>query len=315
MEPGELRVSELRPPSPQRGELLLDVRAAGCNFADILMARGKYQSRPAFPFVPGLELAGVVREVGEGAGDFAPGDEVFGFCGQGAFAETAVLSAAAAHRKPEGMGFAEAAALPTVYPTSHVALVDRAGLQPGETLLVHAAAGGVGLAAVQIGKALGARVIATVGGADKAKVVRDAGADLCIDYRSEDFREVVLRETGGLGADVIYDSVGGDTFDESLRCIAWKGRLLVIGFASGRIPEVAANRILLKNISVVGLHWGAYLEREPEKVRECFDALIDLHGKGLIRPLVFDSYPLERLPEALELLGARKTVGKLIIEP
>lgn len=314
-EPADLRVSEAPLPIAAPGELLIDVRAAGCNFADSLMVRGQYQVKPDFPFVPGHELAGVVRELGDGVSGFSVGDAVCGFGGSGAFAEVARLRVAAAYRIPAGVSFDDAAAMPTVYPTSYLALTDRAQLAAGETLLVHAAAGGVGLAAVQIGVALGARVIATAGGAEKLKIAEQAGADVLVDYRAQDFRDVVLAETRGRGADVIYDSVGGDTFDQSLGCIAWGGRLLVIGFASGRIPSVKANRILLKNISVIGLHWGPYVDQQPERVHACFDALFEMYRKGQLRPLISGRYSLEEVPEALGLLATRKSVGKLIVHP
>jgi NADPH2:quinone reductase len=265
--------------------------------------------------VPGAEVAGVVAAVGEGVRGFAAGDRVFGSSGLGGFAERALVPAAAAWRLPDAMTFAEGAALPIVYPTSYAALVLRAALQPGETLLVHAAAGGVGVAAVQIGKALGARVLATAGGADKLAVARRAGADVAIDYRDEDFVARVLEETGGRGADVIYDSVGGDVFEKSLKCIAWNGRLLVIGFAGGEIPSVKANRILLKNISVVGLHWGAYAKYEPERIPEIMQALLALYEKGAIRPEIYRRYPLAQAREALAALGARGTWGKVVLEP
>jgi NADPH2:quinone reductase len=213
------------------------------------------------------------------------------------------------------MPFEEGAAFPIVYPTSYAALVFRARMQAGETLLVHAAAGGVGLAAVQIGKALGVRVIATAGGADKLAVARQVGADELIDYQQEDFVERVQALTAGRGADVIYDSVGGDVFDRSLKCIAWNGRLLVIGFAGGRIPEVKANRILLKNIAVVGLHWGAYARHEPARVPETFGALFQLYTEGRIKPVIFARYPLDRIGEALTALGSRKTYGKVVVIP
>jgi NADPH2:quinone reductase len=243
------------------------------------------------------------------------GDRILASAGLGGFAERAVVPAAGAHRLPEGMSFEEGAALPIIYPTSYAGLVYRADLQAGETLLVHAAAGGVGSAAVQIGKALGARVIATAGGADKLAVAREAGADELIDYREDDFVVRVKELTGGRGADVIYDPVGGDIFDRSLKCIAWNGRLLVIGFAGGRIPEVKANRILLKNIAVVGLHWGAYVQHEPERIAETFEALFGLYEKGAIRPLIYKRYPLDRAAQALEDLASRKTYGKLILAP
>jgi len=213
------------------------------------------------------------------------------------------------------MSFEEGAALPIIYPTAYAGLVDRGRLQAGETLLVHAAAGGVGTAGVQIGKALGARVIATAGGPEKLDVAARAGADVLIDYRKEDFVARVKEATDGRGADVIYDSVGGDVFDRSLKCIAWDGRLVVIGFAGGEIPSVKANRILLKNIAVTGLHWGAYAQHQPGRVPEVFDALLDLYAAGRIAPLIFGTYALEELPKALGELGSRRTWGKVIVRP
>jgi NADPH2:quinone reductase len=315
MEPAELTVREAPEPPLRSGALLVDVRAAGCNFFDILMARGQYQVRPPFPFVPGAELAGEVRALASDVRDFAVGDRVLSAPGIGAFAERAVVAANATWRLPAGMSFEEGAAFPIVYPTSYAALVYRAALRAGETLLVHAAAGGVGIAAVQIAKALGARVIATAGGADKLEVARRAGADVLIDYRKDDWVEAVKQATGGRGADVIYDSVGGDTTDASLKCIAWNGRLLVIGFASGRIPEVKLNRVLLKNIAVVGLHWGAHAVHEPARVGETFRALFRLFEAGQIRPVVCARYPLAELPAALEALGSRRSWGKIVVTP
>ncbi len=315
VDPSELRVSEIPEPEAGPGALQIEVRAAGCNFFDILIVQGKYQVKPAFPFTPGGEIAGVVKALGAGVEGFALGDRVLAGTQIGGFAETAVVPAAYAHRMPDGMSFEEGAAIPIIYPTSYAALIFRANLQAGETLLVHAAAGGVGSTAVQIGKALGARVIATVGGADKVEIARKLGADEVIDYRVDDFVARVHEITGGSGADVIYDPVGGDVFDRSLKCIAWNGRLLVVGFASGRIPEVKANRIMLKNIAVTGIHWGAYLEKEPERVPETFEGLFDLYRQGSIKPLIFNTYPLEDLPSALGELASRKTYGKLIITP
>ena len=315
MEPAELRVSEIPEPEAGPGALQIEVRAAGCNFFDTLIVQGKYQVKPAFPFTPGGEIAGVVKALGAGVEGFAVGDRVLAGTQIGGFAETAVVPAAYAHRMPDGMSFEEGAAIPIIYPTSYAALIFRANLQAGETLLVHAAAGGVGSTAVQIGKALGARVIATVGGGDKVEIARELGADEVIDYRVDDFVARVHEITGGSGADVIYDPVGGDVFDRSLKCIAWNGRLLVVGFASGRIPEVKTNRIMLKNIAVMGIHWGAYLEKEPQRVPETFEGLFALYREGLIKPLIFNTYPLEDLPSALGELASRKTHGKLIITP
>jgi len=314
-EAADLRVSETAEPETQEGTLKVEVRAAGCNFFDILMVQGKYQVKPPFPFVPGGELSGVVREVGVGVDGFAVGDRILASTWLGGFAEVSVVPASGAYAIPDEMSFAEGAALPIVYPTSYAGLVYRADLQASEDLLVHAAAGGVGIAAVQIGKALGARVIATAGGADKLAIARESGADDVIDYREEDFVARVMELTGDKGADVIYDSVGGDVFDRSLKCIAWNGRLLVIGFASGRIPEVRANRILLKNIGVIGLHWGPHATKEPARVRQTFERLFELYRAEKIKPVIFKTYALDDLPVALGELATRKTYGKLIVTP
>jgi NADPH2:quinone reductase len=315
LEPGELAVSEVPEPEAAPGTVAIEVRAAGCNFFDILMIQGNYQVKPPFPFIPGAEIAGSVRAVGDGVEGFAVGDRVLASSGLGGFAEVAAAPAAGTYLLPDGMSFAEGAALPIIYPTSYAGLVFRANLQPGEDLLVHAAAGGVGLAAVQIGKALGARVIATAGSPEKLEIARQSGADDVIDYRAEDFVARVMELTGGKGADVIYDSVGGDVFDRSLKCIAWNGRLLVIGFASGRIPEVKANRILLKNIAVTGLHWGAHVVKEPARITETFDALFALFAAGKIKPVIYKSYGLDEVSLALQELASRKTYGKVIVAP
>jgi NADPH2:quinone reductase len=311
----DLRVSEIAEPETSEGTLKVEVRAAGCNFFDILMVQGEYQVKPPFPFVPGGEISGVVREVGSGVEGFEVGDRILASAWLGGFAETAVVPASGAYPMPDAMSFTEGAAFPIVYPTSYAGLVLRANLQAGEDLLVHAAAGGVGIAAVQIGKALGARVIATAGGADKLAIARESGADDVVDYREEDFVARVMELTGDKGADVIYDSVGGDVFDRSLKCIAWNGRLLVIGFASGRIPEVRVNRILLKNIGVIGLHWGPHASKEPATVTQTFERLFELYRKEKIKPVIFKTYALDDLPLALGELASRKTYGKLIVTP
>ena len=315
MTPDSLGVRECDPPPMMEDGIRISVRAAGCNFSDILMLKGEYQVKPPFPFVPGGEVAGVVIEVGTAVRDFSVGDRVLSRCGLGGFAEEVVAPAATTYRIPDAMTFEAGAALPTVYPTSYAALVWRAPVERGETLLVHAAAGGVGLSAVQIGKALGARVIATAGNSEKLEIARAAGADVLIDYRASDFVSRVMEETDGRGADVIYDSVGGETTDRSLKCIAWNGRLLVIGFASGEIPEVKLNRILLKNIAIVGLHWSAYPEREPERIDDCFEGLFEMAARREIDPLVSARYPLEEAGVALEALAGRRTVGKIVLAP
>lgn len=322
MEPAELVVRERPDPVVGAGQLGVDVKAAGCNFFDILLVQGRYQVKPPFPFIPGGEIAGVVREIGEGVakpsdqeGGFAVGDRVLAAAPMGGYAERIAIPASFAHRMPDAMSFEEGASFPIVYPTSYAGLVYRAALKLGETLLVHAAAGGVGLAAVQIGKALGARVVATAGGPEKVRVALEAGADDAIDYNAEDFALRVRELTAGKGADVIYDSVGGDIFDKSLECIAWSGRLLVVGFAGGKIPSVAANRILLKNVSVVGLHWGAYAKYEPARIPETFAALFQLYEEKKIRPVIYKGYPLEQAAEALAALGSRKSHGKVVLLP
>jgi NADPH2:quinone reductase len=315
MTPDSLGVRECDPPPMMEEGIRISVRSAGCNFSDILMLKGEYQVKPPFPFVPGGEVAGVVMEVGTAVRDFSVGDRVLSRCGLGGFAEEVVAPAATTYRIPDAMTFEAGAALPTVYPTSYAALVWRAPVERGETLLVHAAAGGVGLSAVQIGKALGARVIATAGNSEKLEIARAAGADVLIDYRASDFVSRVMEETDGRGADVIYDSVGGETTDRSLKCIAWNGRLLVIGFASGEIPEVKLNRILLKNIAIVGLHWSAYPEREPERIDDCFEGLFEMAARREIDPLVSARYPLEEAGIALEALAGRRTVGKIVLAP
>jgi NADPH2:quinone reductase len=315
MEPSELAVREVPDPKIGAGQLGVDVKAAGCNFFDILIVKGQYQVKPPFPFVPGGEIAGVVSEVGAGVTGFAKGDRILASAPMGGYAERIAIPAAFAHRMPDAMSFEEGCGFPIVYPTSYAGLVYRAALRPGETLLVHAAAGGVGLAAVQIGKALGAKVIATAGGPDKVKIALEAGADAGIDYVAEVFALRVKELTSGKGADVIYDSVGGDVFDKSLKCIAWNGRLLVIGFAGGTIPTVAANRILLKNVAVTGLHWGAYAKNEPQRIPETFAALFRLYEEKKLHPVVYKTYPLDAAAEALAALGSRKTHGKVVLTP
>ena len=315
MDPAALTVREVDPPRVGLRQVLIDVAAAGCNFADTLMVQGKYQVRPSFPFVPGAEVAGVVRAVGAGVDRVAVGDRVLAVGLVAGFAEQTAVPQSTVWRIPDAMTFPAAAVFPMVYPTSYAALVDRAQLRAGETLLVHAAAGGVGIAAVQIGKALGARVIATAGGPEKLGVARQAGADAVIDYRAGDWTEQVRALTDGRGADVIYDSVGGDTFDQSLKCIAWGGRLLVIGFASGRIPEVKLNRLLLKNIAIVGLHWAAYPQHDAARVTAVFEALFAMYCRGAITPVIYRMYPLEAVAEALRALGGRETYGKVVLTP
>ena len=294
-------------------DLLVNVRAAALNFPDVLMIEGKYQSRPPFPFTPGGEVAGTVAAAGANVRGFAPGDRVFGGFGNGGFAERVGLPGGRVYRMPESMSFAQACGIGTTYGTSWYALKDRAQLQPGETLLVLGAGGGVGIAAVQLGKAMGARVIAAASTAEKLAAARASGADETIDYSDGQLKDKVKALTGGKGADVIYDPVGGDLFDQCMRCINWYGRVLVIGFAAGDIPRVPINLILLKSCQVVGVFYGAWCLRSPEQQRARFLEILELFEQGRIDPLVGRSYPLEQYARALRDLSERRAIGKVIL--
>ena len=305
-EPSEMQYAEVADPTPGPGQVLIDVKAIGCNFPDILIVQGKYQMKPPLPFSPGHEVAGIVLAVGAGVTRVHQGQRVFAMIELGAYAERAVADETRVFAIPDAMSFEEAAAFALVNQTSYSALVHRAQMQPGEWLLVHAAAGGVGLAAVQIGKALGARVIATAGTAAKLEIARQSGADVRVDYRTEDWVERVKRVTDGHGADVI---------DGSSKCIAFEGRLLVVGFAGGRIPSIAANRILLKNMSVVGVHWGMYQTLGSPLVDQWMSALLTMHGKGQIWPVIYKTYPLADAAKALAAIAARESYGKVVLIP
>jgi NADPH2:quinone reductase len=313
-DPKDLEYADVPTPAPGPDEVLIDVRAIGCNFPDILIVQGKYQKKPALPFSPGVEVSGTVRACGASARRFKPGDRVFALLGQGGYAEAAVAPERQVYTLPPTLGFDDGAAFGLVYQTSYCALVHRTSLRAGEWLLVHGAAGGVGLSAVQIGKALGARVIATAGAPEKLEIARHSGADHLINYRTEDWVARVKAITGS-GADVIYDPVGGDVFDGSSKCIAFEGRLLVIGFAGGRIPEIAANRILLKNISVVGVHWGLYQERGSPLVRQWMDELLALVERGKLRPVIWKTFPLAQAAQALAAIASRESYGKVVLVP
>jgi NADPH2:quinone reductase len=308
-------VREVPTPTPGPGEALVRVRAASVNFPDLLMTRGEYQLKPPLPFTPGLDLAGEVVAVGEGVTGLTIGDAVVGGARLGGFAEYAVLSAQALKPKPARLSFAEAAAYGAAYLTAYVALVRRARLDPGEWVLVHGAAGGVGLAAVDLAKALGARVIAASASDAKLEQVKALYSPNAVVNVTDGFREQVKAITGGHGADVIYDPVGGDVFDESVRCIAFDGRLLVIGFTSGRIPNVSVNMPLIKGFSVMGVRAGEYGRQFPDKGRENADAIWTMANEGVIRPHVHAELPLDRWREAFDLLAERKVVGKAVITP
>jgi NADPH2:quinone reductase len=311
--PEKLTLAETARPQPGEGELLIEVEAAGVNFADSLIVSGKYQVKPPLPFVPGFEAAGRVAAVGAGVSRLAPGDRVLAMPDWGGFAEALVVRESDAFRLPDGIDMETAAGFPITYGTAHCALVWRGGLAAGEVLLVHGAAGGVGLAAVELGKALGAEVIATAGGPEKLAVARDHGADHAIDYRREDIRERVKALTDGRGADVVFDPVGGDVFDASLRCVAPGARLLVIGFAAGRIPQIPANILLVKNLTVHGIHYGAYRKAEPGRLPAQFDQLFGLVETGKLTPQVSLSLPLAEAREAVELLTSRRATGKVVL--
>ena len=305
-EPQDLKLVELPGPSAGADEVLIDVKAIGVNLADILMVQGKYQIRPPFPFAPGSEVAGVIRSVGARVSGLAPGQRVLALLPYGAYSSEVAVRADRVFVLPDAMSLEHAAALTVVYHTSYFALVYRAPVQPGQTVLVHGAAGGVGLAAVQIAKALGARVLATAGSAEKRAFVIAQGAEAAYDSRDPAWVQQVLLATEGEGADHIYDPVGGDVFDSSLKCIAFGGNLHVIGFASGRIPTCAMNRVLLKNISLVGLHWGPYQDKDPAKISAAMQALFGMYERGQLAIEVSATYPLEQLPKrSSRLLSAR----------
>lgn len=300
-------------PEPVAGpdQLRVRVHAVALNFPDVLLCQGKYQERPPLPFTPGQEVCATVLD-GPRAGERVLGSTPMP---HGGLAEQALMPTASAFPVPEGMPDAKAASLFITYSTGHVGLHRRAQLREGETLLVHAGAGGVGSAAIQLGRAAGARVIATAGGPEKAQVCRDLGADVVVDYLADDFVAVVKDVTAGRGADVVYDAVGGDTFDKSRRCVAFEGRIVVVGFAGGRIADAPTNHALVKNYSVVGLHWGLYRTYEPEIFARTHDALTALWEQGLIDPLVGAEVPFEQAPEALTRLAGRGTVGKVVLRP
>jgi NADPH2:quinone reductase len=313
--PDDLVVEDLPDLAAGPGEVVVDVKAAGVNFPDVLTVQGKYQYKPALPFTPGNEFAGVIRAVGDGVTGFRVGDRVIAFTRQGAFAEQAVVPATMLMPMPPGMDFDVAAAITLTYGTSHHAVVDRAALKAGETMLVLGAAGGVGLAAIEIGKALGARVIAAASSEEKLAVCRAHGADVCINYSTEDLREAIKAATGGNGPDVIYDPVGGEYAEPAFRSIAWGGRYLVVGFANGTIPALPFNLMLLKGASVVGVFWGEFARRAPQANLAAMRQLLGWLANGTIRPLISARYPLEQTAQALNDMAARKVTGKVVITP
>ncbi|MFD3819960.1 NADPH:quinone oxidoreductase family protein [Streptomyces rubiginosohelvolus] len=307
-EPGEvMRLEETDRPTPGDGQVLVEVRAANVNFPDALLCRGQYQVRPPLPFTPGVEVCGTTED----------GRRVLATPAlpHGGFADYVVADEAALLPAPDALDDAEAAALHIGYQTGWFGLHRRAHLQPGETLLVHAAAGGVGSAAVQLGKAAGARVIGVVGGPDKAAVARELGCDLVIDRRSEDIVAAVKEATGGRGADVVYDPVGGDAYAKSTKCVAFEGRILVVGFASGVIPTPALNHALVKNYSVVGLHWGLYNTKDPAAVRACHEELTKLAEQGIVKPLVSERVAMAGAADAVQRVADGTSTGRIVVLP
>ena len=309
-----LRLEEVESPEPGPGQVQIRVVCAALNFGDGLMCRGLYHLRPEFPFTPGLEVCGEVTGVGDGV-SLARGQRVIAVpdLPHGGLAEVCLANAPNVYAIPDSLGDVEAAGFLIPFQTGHVALHRRAKIEPGETLLVHAGAGGVGSAAIQLGVAAGAEVIATAGGAKKCQVCLELGAKHAIDYRTEDFPAAVREATNGRGADVIYDPVGGDVFDRSRTCVAWEGRILVVGFAGGQIPTVSTLDLLLESFSVVGVYMGEYSRRERPYLDAVHAELLALHDKGAIRPLVGREVPIQAAPRAIRDLGNRQTIGKTAI--
>ena len=304
--PSGLTLEEIPAPVPGPGEIRLAVRACGINFADSLITAGRYQVRPSLPFSPGFEVSGDILEIGAGVEELQIGDRVLGIAYIGGYAEQSVLPATQIVPIPSTMPYIHAAAFPVAYGTSHVALAHRARLEPDEFLVVHGAAGGVGLTAVEIGKQLGARVIATASTPEKLEVARQHGADHLVNSSKDDVRVRIKALTDGRGADVVYDPVGGDLFTTSLRSINFEGRILVIGFACGTVPQIPANYVLVKNIDVIGLNWPAYLDRNPKVLRASLQTMLSWYEKGRVCPHVSETYPLERALEGLQRLLATK---------
>ena len=312
--PDQLDVAEVETPTPGSGQVVIAVKACAVNFPDTLIIQGKYQYQPPLPFSPGSDIAGVVQAVGVDVAGLAVGDRVAALIPHGGYAEAAACDARSAIRLPDGVDFVRAAAFQLTYGTAYHALVDRANLQAGETLLVLGAAGGVGLAAVELGKRLGARVIAAASSAEKLDICRQYGADALIDYNADDLRERLKALAPG-GLDVVYDPVGGALAEPALRSVRWKGRYLVIGFTAGDIPRIALNLPLLKGSSIVGVFYGSFLQHEPQRAQANTRALLAMLAEGKINPLVSKTYPLEQAADALSAVLARQAIGKLVLTP
>ena len=311
--PEALELAEVATPEIQANEVLLDIHASAINFPDVLMIQGKYQSQPPFPFSPGGEVSGTISAVGADVSNYHVGDRVFAGTGHGGFAEQVAIKARALRPMPENMPFTQAAGISTTYGTSYYALKQRANLQPGETLLVLGAAGGVGLAAVELGKAMGARVIAAASNSEKLAAAKAAGADELIDYSDGELKDKVKALTDNKGADVIYDPVGGELFNQCMRCINWYGRVLVVGFAAGDIPQLPINLVLLKSCQVVGVFYGAFSGRDPAAAEQNFAEIMAMYTDGKINPLIGATYTLEDYAPALRCLMNREAIGKVVV--
>jgi NADPH2:quinone reductase len=312
-----MRFEEVVPGEPAEGTVRINVRAAAINFPDALMVAGLYQVKPDLPFVPGVEVSGEVMSAPPASG-FAPGDRVMALLDSaglthGGYSEIADAAPESVTQMPDNMSFEEGAGFTLIFQTGWFGLHRRANLQAGETLLVHAGAGGVGSAAIQLGKAAGAMVIATAGSDEKVGVCRQLGADHAVNYKTQDFVEEVNKITRGRGADVVFDPVGGDVYDRSTKCIAFEGRIVLVGFTSGRIPQAATNHVLIKNYSVVGLHWGLYKKRAPELIPPAAQALLELYEAGKIKPHISTCFPLNHAPRALATVAEGKSTGKVIL--
>jgi NADPH:quinone reductase len=311
--PNSLTIEDIPAPTPNKGEVKIRVHAAGVNFPDVLMVQGLYQLKPPFPFSPGLEVSGEIIAVGEGVDPSRMGERVIGVVNWGGIAEEVLAPAHMTLPMPANMSDEDGAVFPIVYGTSHIALAHRANLQLGETLLVLGAGGGVGLTAVEIGKLMGATVIACASTDEKLEVAKQYGADHTINYSNTDLRDAVKKITGDKGVDVIYDPVGGDLFDTAVRCVAWEGRYLVIGFASGRIPDLPANRVLLKNSALVGVFWGAYALNKPKVMQESFKTILQWYADNKLKPYIGARYTLDNAVLALEALMNRQAIGKVVV--
>jgi NADPH2:quinone reductase len=300
-------------PAPEADQVLIEVAAAGLNFADLLLIAGKYQERPLPPFVPGFEVAGRAKAVGAHVRRVKPGDRVMAVLDQGGFAEQALAREVDCFPIPPAMDFVTAAGFAIAYGTSHGALEWRAHIKPGERLLVLGASGGVGLTAVEIGKAMGASVIACAGGPEKLAIAKAHGADHLIDYKSENLRQRIKEICGGGGVDVVYDPVGGELFDQALKCTNWGGRLLIVGFAGGSVPQIPANYLLVKNLAALGIYWGSYRRQQPQLVEASFAQLFAWYREGKLKPLISHRFDLLEAATALELLASRRATGKVVL--